>query len=308
MRLFDEVSLQKLEQLTLLADSVRVGALKGDRRSRRRGVSIEFADYRDYARGDDLRRLDWNIFARLDRPFIKLTQAEEELSVHIIVDTSSSMDWPIGIDDTAQPTSKLRHGLQFAGALGYIGLLSGDFVVVSLIDSSGRRKWGPFRGRQNGWLLIKFLEAHYQALTQYNDSGPRRTNLGHLLTDYNLRGGRPGLLFLISDLLSSGDVREGMTSLLSRGFEPVLLHILSQDEMTPGLTGDLKLVDVETGETAEITIDPMALEEYADKFSVWQEAISRFCQQRGIHYSLISTDTPWEQVILHNLRRQGVIR
>ena len=93
-KLFDEKTLRKLEQLSLIANQVRAGAIKGERRSTKRGTSIEFADYRDYTRGDDLRRVDWNIFARLERPFIKLLEEEEDLAVHLLLDSSGSMDWP----------------------------------------------------------------------------------------------------------------------------------------------------------------------------------------------------------------------
>ena len=92
--LFDEVTLRKLEQLALVADKVRAGVMKGDRRSSKRGTSIEFADYRNYVKGDDLRRLDWNVYARLEKPFIKLLEEEEDLSVHILIDGRLSMNWP----------------------------------------------------------------------------------------------------------------------------------------------------------------------------------------------------------------------
>ena len=308
MRLFDEAALRKLEQLTLAADSVRVGVMKGNRRSRKRGASIEFADYRDYAQGDDLRRLDWNVFARLERPFIKLTHEEEDLAVHILVDTSDSMNWPPDEEGVEAPEHKLRFAMQLAGALGYLGLLSGDLVFVNLFDSGGRSNWGPFRGRPNGWPLIQFLEANYHNLMNGTASGGRRTTLDLSLRDYALRARRPGLLFLISDLLSPGDVREGLNAILSRGYEIALLHVLSPGELSPELSGDLRLLDVETGEAAEITLDALTLEEYVAHLATWQGEISAFCTARGIHYSLVASDTPWEQLILQTLRRQGVLR
>lgn len=308
MRLFDEAALRKLEQLTLAADSVRVGVMKGNRRSRKRGASIEFADYRDYTQGDDLRRLDWNVFARLERPFVKLTQEEEDLAVHILVDTSDSMNWPPDEEGVEAPDHKLRFAMHLAGALAYIGLLSGDLVFMNLFDSGGRRGWGPFRGRPNGWPLIQFLEANYQNLMNGAASGGRRTTLDLSLRDYALRARRPGLLFLISDLLSPGDVREGLNAILSRGYEIALLHVLSPGELSPELTGDLRLLDVETGEAAEVTLDALTLEEYAAHLAVWQAEISAFCAARRIHYSLVASDMPWEQIILQALRRQGVVR
>ena len=141
MRLFDDATLRTLERLSLWAESVRVGVMKGDRRSRRRGTSIEFADYRDYTQGDDLRRLDWNVLARLERPFIKLTEEEEDLAVHLLVDTSDSMNWPPGEDGTAD--NKLFYALRLVGALGTIALTSGDLVQVTLFDSAGQSAWGP---------------------------------------------------------------------------------------------------------------------------------------------------------------------
>ncbi len=327
MRLFDGFTLRKLEQLALSADSVRVGVMKGNRRSRKRGTSIEFADYRDYTQGDDLRRLDWNVFARLERPFIKLTEEEEDLAVHVLVDTSASMDWPtsfpqtlaLGGENIRPAENKLRYALQLAGALGYIGLTSGDLVMVTLFDSADQRMWGPFRGRPNGWPLLQFLEAYYAALGHSDEPGRRKTALDQSLRHYALRARRPGLLFLISDLLSPDrDVpaerlhvpfpRDGLSALQARGYEIALLHLLSPDEVEPELSGDLKLVDVETGETAEIGLDPSAIEQYLAGLAAWREAIRAFCGPRGIHYADVTTNLPWDVLILQTLRGQGVVR
>ena len=153
--LFDETTLRKLEQLTLVADHVRVGMMKGDRRSRKRGTSIEFADYRDYTRGDDLRRLDWNVYARLERPFIKLLEEEEDLAVHLLIDASRSMDWP---EEGEPEHHKLNFALRVAGALGHISLTAGDNLSVNLVQSRGNERWGPSRGKQNSLRLLQFLD------------------------------------------------------------------------------------------------------------------------------------------------------
>ena len=304
MRLFDDATLRTLERLSLWAESVRVGVMKGDRRSRRRGTSIEFADYRDYTQGDDLRRLDWNVLARLERPFIKLTEEEEDLAVHLLVDTSDSMNWPPGEDGAAD--NKLLYALRLAGALGTIALTSGDLVQVTLFDSAGQSAWGPFRGRPNGWPLLQFLDAHYAARDRAD--APRRTALDPALRRYAQRARRPGLLFLLSDLFSPGDSRDGLAALLARGYEIVLLHLLSPDEAAPELTGDLKLIEVETGEAAEISPDPLLLDEYAARLAAWQEEWRRFCGPLGIHYTNIVTVLPWDAVIHGALRREGVVR
>lgn len=296
MHLFDETALRKLEQLTLVAEQVRVGVLKGDRRSRKRGTSIEFADFRNYTQGDDLRRLDWNVYARLERPFIKLLEEEEDLAVHLLVDASGSMDWPAN-----EPTHKLRYALTLAGALGHIGLTSGDQVLATLLTGRGDgfQRWGPYRGAQNSLRLLRFLEtAQAGGLTQLNLA----------LQQYALRGGRPGLLFLISDMLSPAGYKEGLNALLSRGYEIGLLHLLSPDEVTPPLAGDLKLVDVETGSDAEISLDADTVNAYQARLREWQAEIAAFSTGRGVHYIPLTTDLPWEKLILQTLRARNVVK
>jgi len=309
MRLLDEATLRKLEQLTLQADSVRVGAMKGDRRSRKRGTSIEFADYREYTQGDDLRRLDWNVYARLERPFLKLTEEEEDLAVHILVDVSGSMNWPIDEEGEALSINKLRYGLTMTAATGYLGLLSGDVVIVTLFDNAYRQSWGPFRGRQNGWPLLQFLEANYEILINRPASESKYpTTLNAPLRDYALRGRRPGLLFLLSDLLAADGYRDGLNALSSRGHEIALLHLASPDEIDPQISGDLRLIDVETGESAEVSLDALTIEAYSARLDAWHTEIGTFCASRGIHYIQINTEIPWDAILMQALRRQGVVR
>jgi len=296
MKVFDEPVLRKLEQLTLIADQVRVGVMKGDRRSTRRGTSIEFADYRDYTRGDDLRRLDWNVFARLERPFIKLFQEEEDLAVHLLVDASASMDWP---DEDEYDINKRRYALRLAGALGHVGLTTGDLVTVSLLSSRGDESWGPFRGQQNSLRLLQFLET---------GTAGGITDINLSLRNYARRGRRPGLLFLLSDLLSPGGYREGLNALQARGYEVGLIHLLSPDEVDPPLGGDLKLVDVETGEDAEITLDPTTLNLYRERLRAWQAEIATYCSGRSIHYIPVTSDIPWEKLVMQTLRAKGVVK
>jgi uncharacterized protein (DUF58 family) len=304
MNLFNESTLRKLEQLTLIAEKVRVGVMKGDRRSRKRGTSIEFADYRNYVKGDDLRRLDWNVYARLERPFIKLLEEEEDLAVHLLVDASASMNWPdengnqLAVNSN-QSTNKLVYGLQLAGALGHISLTSGDLLTVSLLNSSGDRHWGPHRSQQNSLRLLQFLET---------GTAGGVTDLNLSMRNYALYGRRPGLLFLISDLLSPNGYQDGLTALQSRGYEVGVIHLLSPDEVDPPVSGDLKLVDVETGQDAEITLDPTTLNQYRERLREWQSQIAAYCANRGVHYIPVTTDLPWEQLVMQTLRIKGVVK
>ena len=295
MKLFNEATLRKLEQLTLVAGQVRVGMMKGDRRSQKRGTSIEFADYRNYVRGDDLRRLDWNVYARLERPFIKLLEEEEDLAVHILVDSSASMDWPDGESEE----QKLRYALLLAGALGHIALSSGDLTLVTLLRSEGNQRWGPYRGQQNSLRLFQFLE---------EGAAAGITDLNLSLQNYALRARRPGLLFVISDLLSPSGYQEGVAALQARGYDVGLIHLLSLDEVEPPLAGDVKLIDVETGLEAEITLDVSTQGQYLARLQEWRTEIEGFCRGRNVHYIPLTTDFPWEKLILQTLRVQGVVK
>ncbi|GAB4477929.1 MAG: DUF58 domain-containing protein [Anaerolineae bacterium] len=299
-RLFDEPTLRKLEQLGLIAHRVRAGVMKGERRSTRRGTSIEFADYRDYSRGDDLRRLDWNVYARLERPFIKLLEEEEDLAVHVLLDASGSMDWP---QDGGAGTHKFDYARRLGGALAYIGLAAGDRVSVALL-SGGRvmDRWGPSRTRGRALDLFDWLEG-------LRTGGS--TDLDAALSDYALRGGQPGLALILTDLFSPTGYQGGLTALQSRGYEVGLIHLLSPDEVSPelaGLAGDVRLVDCETGAGQDVTIDAAMRDLYARRLREWREELASYCLGRDVHYVTVETATPWEQVILYALRRAGVVR
>ena len=295
MNFFDQPTLHKLEQLALVADQVRVGVLKGDRRSSKRGTAIEFADYRDYTQGDDLRRLDWNVMARLERPFIKLLEEEEDLAVHLLIDGSGSMDWPQVEDDT----HKLTYALRLAAGLGHIALTTGDQLTITCLSSSGDRRWGPFRGSGSSVRLFQFLAAtRADGITDLNQS----------LKNYALRAKRPGLLLLISDLFSPGGFKAGLRPLLARGYEVGIIHLLSPDESDPLASGDLKLVDVETGQATEVTLDEPTRDLYRTRLQAWQSDIASYCAARAVHYIPVTTSLPWDKLILQTLRGRGVVK
>jgi uncharacterized protein (DUF58 family) len=301
-RLFDETTLRKLEQLTLIAHKVRAGVMKGERRSIKRGTSIEFADYRDYTRGDDLRQLDWNVYARLEKPFIKLLEEEEDLTVHVLLDSSESMDWPeeSGLFNEATDTHKFRYGQRLAAALGHIGLSTGDRVTIGLL--SGDRlagRWGPSRSRGMTLRLLAWMETLTTGGT---------TNLNAALADYGFRAGRPGLAMLITDMMSPEGYADGLSALQGRGYEVAILHLLAPDEIEPEMAGDVRLIDSETGTPQDVTIDGAMRDLYARRVREWRDEIAAVCLKRDVHYVAIDTATPWESVILYALRRAGVVR
>lgn len=294
-RIFDEKTLRKLDRLTLVANRIRAGAMKGERRSTRRGTSIEFADYRNYVRGDDLRRVDWNIYARLERPFIKLLEDEEDLALHVVIDGSASMNWPREGDRDAH---KFIYACRVAAGLAYIGLGSGDQVTVSVLTQDGVGQWGPFRGRGQLLKLLGWLERQHTR---------GRIEINAALRQVALQSKRAGLALVLSDLLSSEGYEDGLRALQGRGHEVALIQVLSADEADPPVMGDLKLIDVETGIPQEVSIDADMRALYLRRFQAWQTEIGAYCTRRGIHYAAAQTDTPWEQLILSELRRLSVV-
>lgn len=300
--LLEESARRKLDPLMLVGNKVRAGAIKGERRSTKRGTSIEFADYRNYTPGDDLRRLDWNVYARLDRPYIKLLEDEEDLAVHVLLDASSSMDWPNrdseGVENR-DDTNKLLFGKRLLAGLAYIALGTNDHLTMAAIRQDGSFYFGPARGRGQSIPMLRF--AH--GLTAGGV-----TDLNAALKDYAVRARRPGLLFIISDLFSPGGYVDGLVALLGRGYEVAVIHVLSPDEITPPLVGDLRLIDVESGSTQEVSLDSGMRAFYVRRVEMWQHDIQAECRRRGVHYLPLVTDTAWEKAILYDLRRLGLIK
>ncbi len=319
--ILEEAVLRKLEQLTLVARRVRAGQTAGERRSTKHGASVEFADYRDYVKGDDLRRVDWNIYARLERPYVKLFEEEEDLAVHILLDGSGSMDWGgtggAGDQETESgraEENKWRYARRLAAALGYVALTSGDrLTVVNLRPSAPDLPllFGPVRGRGHILRLFDWLETQQAGGT---------TDLNASLRAYAFASGRPGLTVLISDMFSplqdeaDGTVTRsvgyvaGLTALAARGHEVLIVHTLSPDEVIPPLGGDLRLLDVETEEAQEVTIDGGMRARYRERLDDWREEIRAACRARDVHYVPVETSTPFDRVVLYDLRRVGVAR
>ena len=301
---FDETTLRKLDQLSLVAARVRAGATKGERRSTKRGTSIEFADYRDYVRGDDLRRVDWNVYARLERPFVKLFEEEEDLAVHVAIDASRSMNWPAepsGPDGAGrQDLNKFQYAVRLAAALGHIALAAGDRLTVSSLAGGGRptNRFGPSRGQAGTGRLLKFL-AGLEA------SGG--TDIDGALRNYSMTADRAGLIFIISDLFSAG-YQAGLSALQASGFEVGLIHVLAPEEVEPPLAGDLQLIDVETGEPQDVSIDGGLRDLYRRRVQAWREEIEAYCLKRAIHYVPVTTDAKWDQIVLYQMRRMGLVK
>lgn len=296
-QVFDEYTRRKLEQVTLWSSRIRAGSMKGERRSTKRGTSIEFADYRNYTRGDDLRRLDWNVFARLQRPYIKLLEDEEDLAVHVILDTSVSMDWPR--ENSSQDENKFVYGQRLAAAIAYIALNSNDRLMLTAASDAGTYTFGPSRGRAKGVEMLGFVG---------NLKPDGITDLNEVLSRYALRVRQPGLCLVISDMFSPSGYLDGVNALLARGYEVVLIHVLSPDEVAPPLAGDLRLLDVESHAAQEVTIDASMRDLYMQRVTAWRHEIQTEVRRRGGHLLPVETDLPWERLVLQEFRRLGLLR
>lgn len=298
--LLPEMIRRRLDPLMLHAKSIRSGSMKGERRSVKRGTSIEFADYRNYTRGDDLRKLDWNVYARLEKPYIKLLEDEEDLAVHILLDISGSMDWPNAESEGGNPEhNKLLFAKRLYAGLAYMSLKTGDRLMLSALTETGLKQFGPSRGRAQVVPMLRFA---------HDLTANGVTDLNQSLRDYALREKRAGLVIVITDMFSPTGYIEGLNRLLGKGHEIVLLHLLSPDEVTPPIAGDLSLIDVETGATQEVTVDANMRTIYQQRLTQWLDSIRDDCARKGVHYLMVETDIPFEKVILFELRKLGIVR
>lgn len=287
--LLDERFLRRLDRLLLVSRRLRAGQMQGERRSPKRGQSVEFADYRQYSRGDDFRLVDWNVYARLETLFLKLFVEEEDLTVHLLVDRSLSMDW-------GRP-NKLEVARRLAAAVGYVALAGLDRVTVGTIGGSATH-FPPRRGKQQAHALFDFLASITAEGT---------TDLGERLTRYARTQRRPGPLLLISDLFDP-TWEAGVRALLSGGFDLTVLHLLAPDELEPPLHGDLLLRDIEGGGTLEVTVDGTLLARYQENLTAWRGELRQWLGARGVPYVPIPSDLPVEEIVLSLLRRSQVLR
>ncbi len=281
-----------LARLRFVTRKRRRGGTWGERRSTRRGAGLEFADYRDYSPGDDPRRVDWNLYARLDRPYTRLYEEEEDLAVAILLDGSASMGWDGGQGARWPAVQALAH------ALGALALLGGDGLRGMCVGAA-RAEWGPKRGR--GYVAA--WQSWVRALSPGGVVG-----LDAALRAFAAPPGRAGLTLLLTDGYDPAGLDAGLAALAGRGHEVILLHLLTPDELAPELRGDLRLVDAETGVKREVTVDGAALAAYQRQLAAWQAELRALAGKHGGRYACLRTDAPVKQQVLEGLRGAGVVR
>ena len=277
--------LTQLDRLALVSRRVFRGRSRGERKSPRKGMSVEFSDYRQYGVGDDLRYVDWNIYGRLDRLYLKLFVNEEDLCLHLLVDGSGSMSF-------GDPP-KLRYAARLAAALGFVGLVNLERVGVAVVRDRMAEGFSPTRGRAQFLPLVDFA-------WRLRAGGP--TGLSEGLAAYALRSREVGVAVLISDLLDPAGYERGLKALLERRFDVHVIQVLAREEMDPTLAGDLRLTDVETGEMRDLTMDGQALGDYRQRLGEFLGRAESFCRTNEITYHRVTTDTPVEEMVLRQLK------
>jgi uncharacterized protein (DUF58 family) len=286
--------LRRLEQFQLLAQRRAKSSARGERRSKARGQSVEFADYRNYVAGDDLRYLDWNLYGRLDRLFLKLYEEERELPVTIFLDASESM--------TFGTPRKFDFARQVAAATGYVALCGFDRVSVIAFPNSPAD--APCRGALRSVRGRKSALTFFQNLSQLSVGGA--ADLNEALRRGALEARPAGVAVILSDFLDPSGYEPGLTALIGRGFQINAVQILAPDELAPATFGDLRLIDAETGAQQEVTFGRYRLKAYQQTVHNYCQRLREYCQSRGISFFSARSDTALEQLLLKQLREAEV--
>lgn len=285
--MLDGALLRRLERLRLEARRAPVAAGPGERRSRAKGRSLDFAEHRDYVPGDDVRHLDWNAYARFDRLLVKLYQEERDQTISLLVDRSASMAGP-----------KLELARRLAAALAYIGLGGYDRVGVAALGPTLGPVRSPTRGRSQAPLVFRFLEGL--------EAGGV-TDLDAVLPAWARRFPRPGQLFVISDFLQEGAGLNGLSQLRYARNQVTLVQVLSPEELDPTLAGDLKLVDVETADSRELTVTHGVVAAYRAALTALCDSLAGWANRHGCTYLQVSSSDPLDELVTATLRRSGVV-
>ena len=290
--LFDDDFLKKLEYLYVVSKKVFSGRLRSERKSKIVGSGIEFADYRDYVPGDDLRYLDWSLLARTERMLIRLFEEEEDLFIYFLLDVSQSMRLGRG--------EKLFYAKRLAAALAYIGLSNMDRVSVVPFADQLLDRLPPARGRGQIFKVFRFLEKDYE--------GELRTDLRNSLRKFVAQNKRAGLAVLISDFYDSAGFEEAINFLRFRKFEPLVCHVYDHTDLEPALFGDLDLLDCETGERVTVTVTRELLNRYRAAHEELMEQVQSYCTKKSVRYFRAPVQVPFDELVLRVLRAGGFIR
>jgi uncharacterized protein (DUF58 family) len=289
--LFDEEFQRKLEMLAIVSRRVFTGRMRAERRSKKKGSGVEFADHRDYAAGDDFRYVDWNAYQRFGRLLVRLYEEEEDLSIYFIVDCSSSMAFT--------GRRKFDQARRLAAALSYVALLNLDRVTVVGVNDEVASRMPTTRGKGRIFKLFEFLERLEPGGT---------TDLGASLKTFVAQHKRRGLAVLISDLYDPAGFEHGINVLRFNKFEPYVIHVVDRDEVQCEHRGDVRVYDCETGEEREVTVTPGLVARMQKAYADYRLSVERFCTGRQVPYYAADVSTPFDELVLQVFRRGGFLR
>jgi uncharacterized protein (DUF58 family) len=289
--LFDDDFQRKLDYLAIVSRKVFAGRMRAERRTKKTGSGIEFADYREYQPGDDIRYLDWAIYQRFDRLLLRLFEEEEDLAIYFIVDTSASMGFGGG--------AKMRHAKRVAAALAYVGLANLDRVSIVSTSDHILDRMPQTRGKARIFKVFRFLK-------ELQPTG--QTDLEDALKSFVAQNKRRGLAVLISDLYDPHGFAQGLNVLRYNKFDPFVVHVTDHADAKPRLHGDVLLYDCETGDEREVTVTAKVLERYEEEYKSYVKEVERFCATHQVPYAAADVSVPFDELILRVFRRGGFLR
>ncbi len=292
--LFDDTFIEVLEYLHIMARKVLSGQVKAERRSRQKGAGVEFADHRPYAVGDDFRFIDWGVFFRTEQLFLRLFEEEEDLQIYLLLDCSGSMDFGMPY--------KFHYARRLAAAIGYLGLARLDRVHVYPFSSEVAHFAADtlrLRGKGKVFRLLDFLRER---------KAHGVTDLQNTMRTFSASRHKRGLAVVISDLFDKEGVLEAINALRYHKFDPYIIHVVSPQETNPALMGDIRLQDSESGRFRDVTLTENLLKRYRNVFDDYCESIERFCRSKAVGYVRCRTDVPFQDMIIHMLRRGELLQ
>lgn len=289
--LFDNEFIKKLEYLYLVSKKLLSGKSKAERRSRKIGSGIEFADYREYAPGDDIRHIDWSLYARLEKLFLRLFEEEEDLYVYILLDISPSMHMGT--------PSRLTYACRVAAALSYITLNNLDRISLFTFSDNLNTRLPPHRGKNNIFKVLQFLERIPDA---------EQTNTEESLKNFVHQNKRRGVAIVISDFFDPKGYENAFNFLRFHKYETFAIHLYDESELESAMRGDVELIDQETGQRLVTTLSPRMLKAYRDAFDEFCQDLEQFCLKREVSLFRTSTSQPFEELILDIFRQGGFLQ
>jgi uncharacterized protein (DUF58 family) len=288
---FDDEFQRKLESLALVSRRVFAGRLRAERRTKKSGSGVEFADYRDYQHGDDFRSLDWNVYQRFERLLVRLYAEEEDLAIYFVLDSSASMAFGDG--------RKALYAKQVVAALSYVGLANLDRTSIVTASDRVSGRLPETRGRARIFRTFRFLRA-------LEFSG--RTDLAEAMKGFVAQNKRRGLAVIVSDLYDPHGFERGVNLLRYHKFDTFVVHVVDPSDAAPALRGDVLVRDCETGDEREVTVTSSVLSQLSSAYERYKADVEHFCATHQVAYVAASVDVPFEELVLRVFRKGGFLR